>query len=323
MRFTNKDLSNLLETAELRVSEAVGLAHALLSRLAELEGIRILFVKGPTAIALGARPPRPSSDVDLLCEPGGMERLGVALEACGWRPRLKESSTHRLEHAAEYLFEHSVHYIHHSWPCDLDIHYNIPGFFAPEAVVFEALWARRASATVASMPAPCADRFGQTAIVGLHALRDPGVAHSDADLDFLTRALCQLEPAVLSQFSTFAAETGCVDALSPLLERVGAAVPPSPWSNSEKLRRWRVRTESAGSFTTHWLIELGDTSWPRKPVLLWRALFLPREELLSRHVGVEPAAHTLLRLQASRWWRAARHVRKSIRAARERGRRVP
>ena len=48
------------ETGDLRVSEAVALAHALVAHLAELKGIRILFVKGPTAVALGARPPRPS-----------------------------------------------------------------------------------------------------------------------------------------------------------------------------------------------------------------------------------------------------------------------
>ena len=41
------------------MSEAVPLAHALVARLAELEGVRILFIKGPTAVALGARPPRP------------------------------------------------------------------------------------------------------------------------------------------------------------------------------------------------------------------------------------------------------------------------
>ena len=78
------------------MSEAVPLAHALVARLAELEGVRILFIKGPTAVALGARPPRPSTDVDVLCEPGGLERLGPALERCGWRRRVPRSTCSQL-----------------------------------------------------------------------------------------------------------------------------------------------------------------------------------------------------------------------------------
>jgi hypothetical protein len=82
------------------MSEAVPLAHALVARLAELEDVRILFIEGPTAVALDARPPRPSTDVDVLCEPGGLETLGPVLERCGWRRRVPESLTERFQHAS-------------------------------------------------------------------------------------------------------------------------------------------------------------------------------------------------------------------------------
>jgi hypothetical protein len=306
----------LAETGTLRVSEAVHLAHALVTRLAEECGIRILFVKGPTAVRLGARPPRPSSDVDVLCEPDGIERLGAALERCGWRRRVPETANRQLVHAAKYLFEHSVHYIHDEWPCDLDIHYNFPGFLAPDDVVFEQLWERRASAEVAHWQVPCADFLGQAAIVGLHALRDPGVARNRADLEHLSAAVGRLDPADKSTLSTLAAGTGCSETLRPLLQSAQIPVPASPWSDPEALRRWTVRTHNAGVPTTSWLIELRHSPWRHRPALLWRALFLPGDQLLSGHIGLEPNRRNILRLQMRRWGRAARNLPRGIRAAR-------
>ena len=225
------------------MSEAVPLAHALVARLAELEGVRILFIKGPTAVALGARPPRPSTDVDVLCEPGGLEKLGPALERCGWRRRVPKSSVHELEHASKYLFEHSVHYIHDEWPCDLDIHFNFPGFLAPDDVVFEELWRRHTTVEVANWPVPCADLLGQAAIVALHALRDPQFSHTAPDLDFVAQSLQQpwrRRPRAISR-----AWRPRRDAPRPCARcwttsaRLRSA---SPWSDPELLRRWQVRT---------------------------------------------------------------------------------
>ena len=254
MRFTSKDLSNLPETAELRVSEAVELAHALISRLAEWEGIRILFVKGPTAVALGARPPRPSSDVDVLCEPGGMERLGVALASCGWRRRAPEGVNKHLVHASQYLFEHSTHYIHDDWPCDLDLHYKFPGFLAPDEIVFDTLWARRAHVAVASVPVPAADQLGQVAVVGLHALRDPGSGLLAADLGLLQTVLAELSPEAKADLGRLAAATGSSETLRPLLERAHVPVATGMWNDPEALRRWRVRTASPAIPTSSWLL---------------------------------------------------------------------
>ena len=293
------------------------LAHALVARLAELEDVRILFVKGPTADAQGARPPRPSSDVDVLCEPGSMERLGDALEAAGWRRRAVVSVM-RLEHAAKYLFDHSAHYIHSEWPCDIDVHFNFPGFLAPADVVFETLWKRRSIIHVAGMPVVCADILGQAMIVGLHALRDPDDTLSQADLEHLTHMLKQMSPTRLAEISCLAADTGCSETLSPLLEHSGARVLGSPWRDSDGLRRWHVRTESKGIYTTSWLIEMRHTPWWRTPPLIWHALFLPREELLNQHTGTTPLGwRGVVRLQATRWWRALRRLPRSIRAARQ------
>lgn len=296
------------------MSEAVPLAHALVARLAELERVRILFVKGPTAVALGARPPRPSTDVDVLCEPGGMERLEAALERCGWRRRAPKSSIQALEHAAMYLFEHSVHYIHDEWPCDLDVHFNFPGFLAPDDVVFEELWLRRATVEVANWPVPCADALGQAAIVALHCLRDPQVVLTAADLDFTARSLGRLGPGAAADFATLAAATGSTETLRPLFESLSSPTQISPWSDPELIRRWQVRTQNAGAYTTSWLIELRHLPWREKPALISRAMFLPADELFSDHVGMPRTRRNTALLHFQRWARAVRYLPRGIRA---------
>lgn len=313
----------MTETAELRASEAVPLAHALVARLAELEGIRILFVKGPTAVALGARPPRPSTDVDVLCEPGGMQFLGTALEACGWRRRIGKSNVHELEHGAKYLFEHSLHYIHDEWPCDIDVHYNFPGFLAPDEVVFEALWARRATVDVAHTPVQCPDVIGQVAIVGLHAFREPLAAVSKTDLEFLAQSLRRARTTTIEALAALTVDTGCSQTLRPLLEHVGAPATQSPFEDGEGLNRWRTRTESAGTYTTSWVIEMSHAPWQRKAVLLRRDLFPPMDIVFSRHVGVPKTPVNVVRLYACRWWTALRSLSAGIRAARKVEREVP
>lgn len=298
------------------MSEAVPLAHALVARLAELEGVRILFIKGPTAVALGARPPRSSTDVDVLCESGGLEKLGPALERCGWRRRVPVSLTARFEHASKYMFEHSVHYIHDEWPCDLDIHFNFPGFLAPDDEVFEELWRRHTTVEVANWPVPCADLLGQAAVVALHALRDPQFSHTAADLQFVKQSLRSHGPLAAVDMAALAAATGSAETLRPLLDALKAPLAPSPWSDPELLRRWQVRTQHAGAYTTSWLIELRHTRWLQRPQLVYRALFLRAEELYSVNVGMPRTRRNTLRLHTERWLRAARYLPRGFRAAR-------
>jgi len=78
---------------ELRADEAVLLAHALVCRLAEQVGTRVLFIKGRTAVALGARPDRPSQDVDVLVDPEGFDQVCEAIAAAGWKARFARISS--------------------------------------------------------------------------------------------------------------------------------------------------------------------------------------------------------------------------------------
>ena len=44
---------------------------------------------------------------------------------------------------------HSLTFRHPKWPCELDLHDRFPGFFADPQAVFERLWARRTTVSVA------------------------------------------------------------------------------------------------------------------------------------------------------------------------------
>jgi hypothetical protein len=229
-----------------------------------------------------------------------------------------ESAKPQFVYAAKYLFEHSVHYIHDEWPCDLDIHFNFPGFFAPDDVVFDALWERRATVEVAHWPVPCADFLGQACIVGLHALRDPGLAKSETDLDHLTATLSALAAAQLESMAALAAETGCAATLAPLLSRIGVSIVDATRTNPESLRSWSVRT-STGQSAVPWVTELRESPWGTKPLVVWRAVFLPSDALLSRHVGLPPTRRNIARLHTARWLRALRKVPRALVETRRNG----
>jgi hypothetical protein len=245
-----------------------------------------------------------------------MEKIGAALERCGWRRRFEESYVERFEHAAPFLFEHSVHYIHDEWPCDLDIHYNFPGFFAPEDVVFGALWERHVTAEVAHWPVPSADLLGQAMIVALHVLRDDAAPSAHPDFMHLVARLRRLDRADLADLSRLAATSGADVTLAPLLREVGAPLVGGPWADAPRKTSWEVRAGNARLPVTPWLIEVGRTPWRRRPRLLVHALWLPTDELMSQHVGASRSRASVLRLQARRWRRALRHLRAAMRSAR-------
>jgi hypothetical protein len=295
----------LAEPATLTLAEGVDLAHALVARLAARHGIRVLFVKGPLAVAAGARPPRPSSDVDVLCEPGGLDRLGPALVSLGWRHRAPDVSVHHLEHAAGYLFEHSEHFIHDDWPCDLDVHFSFPGFLAPPGEVFEALWRRRTSQSLAGVEVATCDLLGHAAVVALHALRDPRRPRSLDDLRHLESVLrARLDDPGLAELTRLAEDTGAAETLRPLLDLVGAPAPLHSTTDRSALAQWEFRISHGDVPATAWLLELRAAPWRRRVAVVRRAVLLPTAELMGQHVGARPTWWMLGRLQAQRWLRA-------------------
>jgi len=290
---------------ELRADEAVLLAHALVCRVAQQVGTRVLFIKGRTAVALGARPDRPSQDVDVLVDPAGFDRLCEAIRAAGWQQRL--SADPGLRHVDDVSFDHSTHFIHDEWPCDLDVHFNFPGFLKPADRVFEALWARHTTVEVAGVRVTTPDLLGQALVVALHALRDPDKPASRADLAHLAATLGHdLDDTGKQELADLALATGSEVTVRALLESVGAPVPePSPESRASA-DAWAFRQDVGSRSGVVWLIELARTPWPERPALLRRALFPPRDVLLSSYLASRATRRELAVLHARRWARGIR-----------------
>src|SRR3954451_764135 len=151
---------------ELALTEAVPLAHAGGGRGARGHDVRVLVIKGPTAMAQGLRAERVSLDVDALVDPARRGVLAAALAELGWLDENPYTSP-------TVLPMHSLTHRHRRWPCELDLHDRFPGFFAEPQDVFEHLWSRRSAVEVAGREIPCPDRAGQALVLALHALRDP------------------------------------------------------------------------------------------------------------------------------------------------------
>ena len=289
-----------VDQTELTMQDAVLLAHGLVARLAEQVGARVLFIKGPTAVAAGVRPPRPSSDVDVLVDPASFDALCAAIEAAGWTRRFIPLLVPR---AADLAFDHSAHFIHQRWPCDLDVHFLFPGFLADPARVFEALWARRTTTVVAGRSVTTADVLGHALVVGLHALRDVGRAGSHEDLDHLERTLqLSMDDGDREALGRLASATGSDQSARALLERVGVSVAPQR-GQSPALAAWQVRQDFGTVSGSLWLVELRRAPWRERPMILAHAVVPPRELLMSAHLAPAASRAQVARLHVRRWAR--------------------
>lgn len=296
----------------LSLTEGVLLAHALVARLAADAGARILFIKGPTAVAVGARPDRPSTDVDVLVDPASFGTLCQVIETCGWQLRVPAGAGRP---ASDLAFEHSAHYIHPEWPCDVDVHYLFPGFLAPPTDVFDALWERRTEVSVAGRVTPTIDLLGQALVVGLHALRDPDKPRSVQDLDHLESALAELSEQARHELIGLAQETGAPDTARPMLQRVGAD--PGSHTPSPQLHAWMLRqrySEAAGSL---WLEDFSRASWWQRPRVLIRAAAPRREVLLSSHLVGGATRNDMVLMHLRRWRRGVATLPRSVSIVRE------
>ena len=292
-------MSRAVESAVhgLRLSEGVPLLHALMARVAERAGIRVLFIKGPILAMQGLRPERPSVDVDVLVDPARFEEAQAVLRSLGWRIEVVSTGAHIMTF-------HSKTYRHASWPCEIDVHDRFPGFLADPQVVFEALWERRTSAEIAGCDIPCPDVLGNTTVAALHALRDPSFEKSRRDLDFMAETLsARLDAAGLGELARLAEATGAADTLRPFLDRLGAprvGVGSTPVAD---LHAWQLRTHSSGVKTVSWVYQLRQAPMRQRLPLLWHALILTEAEIRRAQPDAAPGALGLLgaRVRRLRW----------------------
>jgi CDP-glycerol glycerophosphotransferase (TagB/SpsB family) len=295
---------------ELALSEAVPLAHAAVDRLARDHDVRVLFIKGPTAVAQGLRAERVSLDVDALVDPARREVLADALTELGWLDENPYTSP-------TVLPMHSLTHRHPSWPCELDLHDRFPGFFADPQDVFEHLWTRRSTVDVAGHQITCTDRSAQALVLALHALRDPHDPTKAGELgDLVGRVSGGFTDDDLRDLAKLASELGAADTASSFVAAVGAAPVGLGSTRPEDLRAWRLRTQPTRATAVSWvdtLQHLPKRSWPR---YLWYAATLSDTEMRLANPGLAPGRLALLRARGRRLRRGLRALPQAVRHVR-------
>lgn len=299
---------------ELTVTDAVALCAAWASRLAREVGIRALVVKGAPLSSYGLRDARSSADVDILIEPDRIADFRQSLLSAGWTER-------QIPRINDRIGAHSRTYLHHRWPCDIDVHAHFPGFLADPKDVFDALWARRMQHPFAHISVDVPDRIASALILALHSLRDGNV-----------RSLHRAEYEGLRQISLSDEDrrliadtvviTGSAATLDPILaswhvdltdaERAASAAT----HDRTALATWRGRVAARSNGAYTWWLTLESARGIEKAAVVYRALWPRAEEIRLAHPEVPDRTGPLAWARIVRLGRGLRGIPASVRALR-------
>lgn len=287
--------------ARLDLIEATQLAAALTQSIADTHGIRLLLLKGSVLAEHGLRPPRASSDIDILVEPGRVEEFRGLLEGFGWMARPTVSFN-------DADLGHALSFFKDGWPCDIDLHSFWPGFLAEPGVAFDALWARRVSLLFAHQRCQAVDRLGGILVLALHILRsNPEEGRHRLELGhLLDQQLDEDERRVLGEL---AIATGSAATAGELLRRLGVRVEPSIEEEAdERLTAWVIRTRTGSNPFHLWRALLARTPWSGRPALVARALWPTSADIRAAHPTLSPDRGAVTAERFRRLGRGLRHM---------------
>jgi len=286
---------------QLRNPEAVLLGHALVARLADKLGIRVVFIKGPASVLQGLRKTKVSSDVDAFVDPRRLDQLMEVLREGGWRPRPVDPDVRTFP-------KHSVTFYHAEWPCCIDVHFRFPGMERAINDCFEELWSNAVDMQLAGYRLKVPTKALGILFLALHALRSPELPTCRQELDCLadvTRREGQAE-ALLK----LAAATGALAAVRPFLETLLPEKFDLKWPEPSTEWRTRVMTQEPGSAR---LAAILQAPWPEKPNMLRQAVFPRQEFFLSRNIYADMSFAGRLEQHRARWARFLRAVPRLVR----------
>lgn len=288
--------------AQLEIPEGVLLGHALVARLAESQGIRVFFIKGPASVLQGLRKAKVSSDVDVFVDPSRLEDLLQGLHQRGWRARPVDPDSGTFP-------KHSVTVHHPEWPCCIDVHFRFPGMEKSVGECFESLWANTATTALAGQQLTIPSRELGILFLVLHALRSPALPVCRQELSYLAGLTRQ--EGLSERLLELAKATGAVAAVRPFLEDLLAenTVPPV-WPEPSREWRNRVVAQEPGSAR---LVAILQAQWGEKPRMLWRALFPTPEAFLSGNIYADMSVPGRLRQHFARWVRFLSAVPRLVR----------
>jgi len=287
-------------------------AHALCAVRSTSALVRLLSVKGDSALFYGLRPPRTTADADVLVEPSRAKSFAEALALCGWGPRPASES-------ASAVVTHSVALIHPDWPCDIDVHWTFPGFLGDPGYVFDVLWERRQTMTQAGVEVFIPDRAGAVLISALHSLRTPVQTPRHAEeFRMLVNVCAELSEAERRDIVDLAIQTTAVDTARPFLETLGVPLPdPTPSGVNPALDEWRARVAADGVVGAQALIAARRLAWYRRPAAMWHIIWPSERDFRIDHPEVAPGRGPLLRARFARFGRGIRQIPAILRGRRQ------
>lgn len=274
--------------------EGALLAHALVARVASDQALRVLAIKGPAVAVQGLREEREPMDVDVLVHPDDLKALVSSLESVGWYDHVQST-------APRILPPHSVNMLHARWTVGIDVHHYFPGFLAGATKVFDALWDRRVTLSMADAPVLSCDPVGQTAVVALHLLRDDPMGTDALLEDLRDRYLATTGTDGISALTRLAHQTGATATLLPFLVSLGVPENQLTLTGYEGgLALWKQHTTAPPSMP--WVMQLANAPFRLWPRMLWHGIMLTDEQIRAHHGGGD----TRRSLNRARWLRLRR-----------------
>jgi hypothetical protein len=207
---------------------------SLVSTLAEARDLRALAGGGVVFPLHGLISPRVSRTVAFVVAPVDLAPLVAELGTHGWAIEPSHRFLSPLPTAILRL-------THEEWPCALNLHSVIPGFFADPEDVFEQLWTHRTTVELLGTRVPVFDKIS-TVIFAAHdrLMGDRSRPSPDSNLEFFIDQFRRaLSPRECRELQQRVAAVGGAGELSPLLEGLGLD-PGDLVLPSDEYTRWRL-----------------------------------------------------------------------------------
>ncbi len=286
-----------VESVNLDMKAATLLAHALAAAIARSLDARAISIKGPIAEHYDLRAPRVSADADVLIEPSRYVEFCEALESRGWHTRVGRETPALLPH-------HSRTFIHKDWPCDIDVHWMFPGFFAGAEVAFDVLWSSRQEVTVAHSPVQAPSKAGAAAIMALHAERDRRSAKHIEEHQLVCAALNEsFTTAEREEFVEIARRGRAIWTLRDYFDAADLG-PATVDVGAEQRRQWELFSSWVDDASTvAWWQRVRAAPWREKLGWAWRAVWVSRKDLPRNDLEEVPSRQEMWRYQVHRWRR--------------------
>ncbi len=284
------------------------LGHAWCQWLADTHGIRILFLKGPALAEYSLRPPRPSTDIDVLVDPQKWDEFVDVATGAGWVER-------EYTAARQMLSPHSRNFVRANWPCDLDLHRHYPGFLAPPENVFETLWSRRSEIELGKVWCQVPDRNAAILILALHSLRGESAQprHARELRELIAQA--RLSPTEIADLGLLSRLVGCVSTLGLVLNDLGVSVPAPEWEHdSPELADWRGLVASGASGTYRWLHALRASPPADRLHVVREALWPSDRDLMLDHPSLSGGVVEMRRARVARLIRGLKALPRALMA---------